>query len=217
MFLEPRPGSPSPGRVFAPSCHHRRNAGQMAVRCRPIRSPGSSSENARRVSAISRARDACSHGVRRPWPGGPVRRGDAPQPGTPVRPVDVFHPPLPVLPADRAARLVLRIFRHIAIATRAANALNRGYLARRAPLACRPSGIFARSRRGPSGWAERGPCRAGGSSGTRPPTAHGATCTSVRRRPSSLRGRPSPGLASSPVNRRTSRSEYGPAPPTSRA
>jgi hypothetical protein len=49
--------------VFAPSRHHRRNAGQVIASWARIRSPGSSSAKARTVSGISPARGSCSHGI----------------------------------------------------------------------------------------------------------------------------------------------------------
>ena len=51
------------GRAFAPSRHHRENAGQVAARCSRIRSPGSSSVKAPMVSEISPGAGACGHGT----------------------------------------------------------------------------------------------------------------------------------------------------------
>jgi hypothetical protein len=123
MFLEPRPGFSFTGasvRAIAPPPPERRPDGRQVL-ADPVTGL-IFGERPQGECDLAGPRRLLPRGGR-PRPGGPVRRGDAPQPGTPVRPVDVFHPPLPVLPADRAARLVLRIFRHIAIATRAANAL----------------------------------------------------------------------------------------------
>ena len=55
--------SAASGRVFAPSHHHRRKAGQAWARCSAIASPGPSSSHARTVREMPPACGACSHGV----------------------------------------------------------------------------------------------------------------------------------------------------------
>ena len=62
------PACSAVGRVFAPSSHHRRNAGQVAARCAPISSPGSSSSKARRVSETHPGVPPAGRPVPTAWP-----------------------------------------------------------------------------------------------------------------------------------------------------